>query len=215
MTWLPKVRGAVGHSIVIGLHGHHRFSQFEAAALLRKLPPDVIDYVEEPIRGQSLGAYQALRKEVGTPFAVGAEFPSKWEFAPLIENGVCDLVRLDVGLMGLTEAKKVCAMAECHYLDVVPHNPLGPIATAAAAHLAMAIPNHLFLEIRESPSESLGFYSAAHFSNVLTPESNGNLHVPAAPGLGVLVNEDALPREIAPDYEEPHWRRRDGGYANW
>jgi galactonate dehydratase len=215
LEWLPKLREAVGHSITVGLHGHHRFSQFEAASLLRKLPAGLIDYMEEPIRNQSVAAYQALRRMTAIPFAIGSEFPSKWEFAPFIEDGLCDIVRLDVGLMGLTEAKKVSAMAETHYLDVLPHNPLGPIATAAAAHLAMSIPNHLFLEIRESPTESLGFYSAPGFDKVLLPEANGDINVMDTPGLGIAINEAALSAKPAPDYELPHWRRVDGSYGNW
>ena len=215
MEWLPKIRSAVGHAVFIGLHGHHRFTQFEAASLLRKLPDGVIDYVEEPIRNQSVAAYHALRRLTGIPFAIGSEFPSKWEFAPFIERGLCDIVRLDVGLMGLTEAKKVSAMAETHYLDVLPHNPLGPIATAAAAHLAMSIPNQLFLEIRESPTESLGFYSGPGFDKVFTPDANGDIRVLDAPGLGVVINESGLSAKPAPDFEAPHWRRLDGGYANW
>lgn len=212
--WLPQVRDAVGPALMIGLHGHHRLTPFEAIALGRKLPPGTIDYFEEPIRNENPEAYRSLRERLGIPLAVGAEFSSKWDFAPFLETGLIDLARIDVGLTGLTEGKKIAAIAETHYIDLLPHNPLGPIATAAAVHLAAAVPNHLYLEIRESPTEDLHFYDRRIFTWPLTPGPKGEIPLPTRPGLGVEVDEGQLTAE-APLYEEPHWRRPDGSWTNW
>lgn len=81
------------------------------------------------------------------PFAIGEEFSSKWAFAPYIERGLTNFIRLDVcNVGGLTEARKVAGWAETHYIDVMPHNPLGPISTAACVHLAASISNFASLE---------------------------------------------------------------------
>jgi hypothetical protein len=96
---------------------------------------------------------------VDVPFAIGEELASKWDFLPYLERGITNYARLDVCVVGgLTEAVKIASMAEAHYIDLMPHNPLGPLCTAATVHLAAAIPNHSWLEIRESPTEHAGRY---------------------------------------------------------
>ena len=95
---------------------------------------------------------------VDVPFAIGEEFSSKWAFLPYIERGLTNFARVDVcNVGGLTEAMKVAGWAEAHYIDLMPHNPLGPICTAATIHLAAAVPNFAWLEVRTSPTEELGF----------------------------------------------------------
>lgn len=214
VEWLPQIRSAIGNGVLLGLHGHHRLTPFEATSLLQKLPPGTIDYMEDPIRSESPEAYAALRSRVDIPFAHGTELTNKWAFAPYLERGLMDFARVDVGLIGLTEAKKVAALAEAHYVDIMPHNPLGPIATAASAHFAAAVSNHAYLEIRESPIENLGFYDRDVFPNALVPDATGMMSLPPGPGLGVTVNVEALEAE-ASHYEPPHWQRPDGTYTNW
>ena len=93
------------------------------------------------------------------PFAIGEEFSSKWSFLPFIERGLTDFVRVDVcNVGGFTEAMKVAGWAEAHYLDLMPHNPLGPICTAATGHLCTAGPERLLDGDRRSATEDLGFY---------------------------------------------------------
>ena len=77
------------------------------------------------------------------PFAIGEEFSSKWQFLPCIESGITNFARLDISNVGsFTEAMKVAGWCEAHYIDLMPHNPLGPISTAANLHLAAAVPNY-------------------------------------------------------------------------
>ena len=78
------------------------------------------------------------------PFAIGEEFSSKWQFLPYIERGLTNFARIDIcNVGGFTEAMKVAGWAEAHYIDLMPHNPLGPICTAATVQLAAAVPNFL------------------------------------------------------------------------
>ena len=101
---------------------------------------------------------------VDVPFAIGEEISSKWDFLPYLERGITNFARIDVcNVGGLTEAMKVASLAETHYIDLMPHNPLGPICTAATVHLAAAVPNFAWLEVRVSPTEESGFYDEDFF----------------------------------------------------
>jgi len=114
---------------------------------------------------------------------------------------------------GFTEAKKVAGWCEPHYIDLMPHNPLGPICVAATSHLAMATPNFSWLEIRESSGESTGFYSKEIFP--VQPEIvPGKVTVLNQPGLGVDVDETSLTKPFQFS-ETPHLKRKDGSHTNW
>ncbi|NBT96016.1 MAG: mandelate racemase/muconate lactonizing enzyme family protein, partial [Chloroflexi bacterium] len=105
-----------------------------------------------------------------------------------------------------------------HYIDLMPHNPLGPICLAATAHLAAAVTNFASLEIRESPSEKTGFYDERLFP-IQHERVGPRLMVSDRPGLGVEFDENAgAHSEFIPDlnHERTHYlRRRDGSITNW
>jgi len=213
---LTKVREALGGAIAIGIDYHHRLSVAEAATFCQMMPSGTLDWVEEPIRCETPDAYASLRQMTPVPFAIGEEFSSKWQFLPYIERGLTNYARVDVcNVGGFTEAMKVAGWCEAHYIDMMPHNPLSPICTMAAAHVGMAVPNFSWMEIRESPTENL-VCDEAMFPNMLHPKS-GRLEVPPRPGLGVDVDEEVVkaspPREAA--LQAPIWRREDGSYTNW
>lgn len=212
--WVQQAREAIGPAPMLGVEYHHRLSVAEAATFCQSMPPGTIDYIEEPIRAESPEAYAALRSMTDVPFAVGEEFSSKWAFLPFIERGLTQYVRLDIcNLGGFTEAVKVAGWAEAHYLDLMPHNPLGPICSAASGHLAMASPNFAYLEIRESPTEDLGFYDPQIFP--VQPARDGErLLIDDTPGLGVEVDESLLSERFVP-WSPPRLKRRDGSLTNW
>jgi len=212
---LIKVREAVGNRPVLGADIHHRCTVAETASFCQMLPPHTLDFLEEPIRDETPEAYEQLRRMTPIPFAIGEEFTSKWQFLPYIERGITDFVRLDIcNVGGFTESMKVAGWAEAHYLDLMPHNPLGAICTAATAHLAMATANFSWLEIRQSPSEDLGFYDRDVFP--VQPEIEpGRVTVLERPGLGVEVDEASLTSADFTFSEMPHLRRRDGSHTNW
>jgi galactonate dehydratase len=213
--WLTRLREAVGSAPVLGIDYHHRLSVPEAASFCQRMPRGTLDFLEEPIRAESPEAYAALRSMTDVPFAIGEEFSSKWAFLPFIERGLTNFVRIDVcNVGGLTEAMKVAAWAEAHYLDLMPHNPLGPICTAATIHLAAAVPNFAWLEVRTSPTEQLGFDDSALFPQ--QPRLDGTrFPVPDTPGLGVEFDESAASAQAFRFWEAPHLHRRDGSYTNW
>lgn len=214
--WLPRVRAAIGPGAVLGIDLHRRFTVAEVASLCQRLPPGTLDFLEEPIRAEQPDAYAQLRSLVDVPLAVGEEFSSKWAFLPYIERGLLDFVRIDVANVGgLTEALKIAGWAEAHYLELMPHDPLGPIATAATAHLLTAIPNVAWMEIRHSPTEDLGADNPEIFP-VQLAQDGPRLYVSDAPGLGVEVAEERLlAADTARRWGPPQVRRIDGSVQTW
>ncbi|MER8944777.1 mandelate racemase/muconate lactonizing enzyme family protein [Mesorhizobium sp. M0959] len=211
---LNKAREALGSDVVLGLDYHHRLSVAEAASFCNKLGRGVLDFLEEPIRAETPEAYESLRTMTEIPFAIGEEFASKWQFLPYIERGIHQFNRIDVcNVGGLTEAMKIAGWSEAHYVDLMPHNPLGPVCTAATVHLAAAVPNFAWLETR-APETKLGFDNSDFFP--VQPRLDGTDYpVGDLPGLGVEVNEVAVQAQSLRFWEAPHLKRRDGSVTNW
>ena len=214
-TELTKIREAVGPTPVLGIDYHHRLSVAETASFCQRMPSGTIDFLEEPIRDETPEAYEALRRMVDVPFAIGEEFASKWQFLPYIERGITQFARVDVcNVGGLTESMKVAGWSEAHYIDLMPHNPLGPICTAATVHFGAAIPNFAWLEMRATPGEKWRGLDENIFPQQLRLEGTV-IPVPDTPGLGVDVNEEHVKQQSFKFWEAPRLYRRDGSLQNW
>ncbi|MEX0761323.1 MAG: mandelate racemase/muconate lactonizing enzyme family protein [Dehalococcoidia bacterium] len=212
--WLIKAREELGRTVVLGVDYHHRLSVAETASFCQMMPAHTLDFLEEPIRDETPEAYEALRNMTPVPFAIGEEFSSKWQFLPYIERGLTNYARVDIcNVGGFTEAMKVAGWAEAHYIDLMPHNPLGPVCTAASVHLGAAVPNFAWLEARVTSTENSGRDDARIFPRQVRLEGPW-YPVPDSPGLGVEVNEDALTEPFR-FWEAPHLSRRDGSHTNW
>lgn len=214
--WCTKAREALGDEVVLGVDYHHRLSVAEAASFCQKMPRGTLDFLEEPIRDETPEAYESLRRMTDIPFAIGEEFASKWQFLPYIERDIHQFNRIDVcNVGGLTEAMKVAGWSEAHYVDMMPHNPLGPICTAATVHFAAAVSNFSWLETRSSPAEThLGFDNSDLFP-VQPRLERACYPVPNGPGLGVEVNEDLVKKQDFKFWNAPMLNRRDGSVTNW
>ncbi len=213
--WVMALRKEVGKDIVIGIDYHSRLSSPETYSFLSKMPSGTLDFIEEPIRDECPEAYETLRQMVDIPFAIGEEFSSKWQFMPYLEKGITQFARIDVcNVGGLTEAMKVAAMAEAHYIDLMPHNPLGPICTAATIHLAAACPNFCWLEEVNTEVEKLGTNPKEFYPT--QPILDGTRYkVPELPGLGIEFNEELAQQESFKLLEIPRLKRPDGSFTNW
>lgn len=213
--WLIQLRKELGTKPTIGIDYHHRLSSAETFSFMQRMPEGTLDFIEEPIRDESPEAYESLRKMTPIPFALGEEFASKWQFQPYIERGITQFARIDVcNVGGITEAMKVAAMAETHYIDLMPHNPLGPICTAASIHMAAACPNFSWLEEINNPAEQSGNDDPEYFPQ--QPRLEGARYpLPTAPGLGIEFNEELAEKHEFQAVEIPRLKRRDGSYTNW
>ena len=182
-----RLRRLVGPDIDLMIDNHGRSRTSSAARLMHALAPARLFWFEEPTPPDDLDALARLRIDQPTmDIAAGERLYSKWDFMPLIDRHLVDVIQPDLcHCGGITECKKVAAYAETRYIQVAPHNPQGPVSTAAAAHLGMAIPNFHILEYVRAP----------HRDRVLRepwPVVKGVLQVPDRPGLGIELDEEAL-----------------------
>ena len=167
--------------------------------------------MEDPIRSESMQSLRVVREHVNTPIAVGEQFASKWEFRQVIEEELMDYCRVDLGIVGgLTEAKKVAAWCETHYIKLATHNPLGPISTAACLHLNLSSPLVGVQEQPRKPGTTL-----LDVVPVQMPWEAGYLYPPTAPGLGIVFDREAAKKHPFQLHELPHLRREDGSVTNW
>ncbi|OLP59695.1 galactonate dehydratase [Xaviernesmea oryzae] len=209
------IRERFGMDLMLGIDYHHRLSVAETASFAQRLPAAALDYIEEPIRDETPEAYRALRKLTTIPFAIGEEFSSKWQAAPYIEENLTQFLRIDISnIGGFTEAMKVIGWAEMHYIELMPHNPLGAICTAATVHMAAATALFSYTETHQLPNCPLGFHHPDIFPTQHNLVGDG-YPVLDAPGLGIEVNEEALRRSEALNWNPPFLRRRDGSLTNW
>ncbi len=210
--WIREVRKAVGPAIGLSIDYHHRLSVAEAALFSQQIPDVNLMFLEEPIRAQSPEAYRQLRTMTPIPFAIGEEFANKWEFLPYVEQGILNYARVDISNVGgFSEAKKIAGWCEAHYIDVMPHNPLGPVCTAATIHLCAAMNNFAQLEYSHR--------NAAAWTHDLFPAfpqiEGDHFPLPTAPGLGVTFDETVAPQYAFDYWDAPKWQRRDGQFTNW
>ena len=145
------------------------------------------------------------------PLAAGEQFASKWDFRELIDHDLIDYARVDLCIAGgLTEGKKIAGWCEVHYIDLVVHNPLGPVATAACVHLNLAIPN---FAVQEQPYKPGAFLEDVVQSSLRWQD--GSILPPVAPGLGLEFDRSAATARPFRLQELPHFQRADGSLTNW
>ncbi|MCX7379942.1 MAG: mandelate racemase/muconate lactonizing enzyme family protein [Alphaproteobacteria bacterium] len=188
---LEGLRAAIGDEmdLMVDLHGPPWLTTADAIALGRRLEPLGLMFMEDPVAPEQTDAYARIRDAVAIPLAAGERLATIWGLRPLIERDLVDVVQPDTGRAGgITQMKKIAAMAEAHGIMFAPHSgSLGPVAEYAALHLLAAIPNALMLERVE--------IDWAGRSEVITPVPrtvDGFITVPDSPGLGVDIDEAAV-----------------------
>jgi len=145
-------------------------------------------WFEEPIPFENARAMARLQSTITTPIATGERLLSRFEYRELLEEGGCRIVQPDLmHAGGFTEIRKIAALADMWYVPVAPHNPGGPICTAAAMHLAASVPNFFILEQME-PQRAL----RDRASTLPIKLEDGHLILPDGPGLGIEPNLEAL-----------------------
>ncbi|RRH91182.1 galactonate dehydratase [Mesorhizobium tamadayense] len=183
---MEALRKAVGPEVEIMVDFHGRpASASTALAYIDVLAPYRPMFIEEPLPPGETGALAQIAAKSRVPIATGERLIDRPEFDDLFRARAVDIVQPDIcHCGGLLEAKKIAAMAEAVSVGVAPHNPLGPIAGAAALHFAVSTPNHL---IQEEMVGAVPWY----FEVVKGPIRmvDGCWQVPEAPGLGVEVDE--------------------------
>jgi galactonate dehydratase len=216
---VAAVREAVGPDIGIGVDFHGRVHRPMARVLLDALAPYHLMFVEEPVLSEHVDGIADVLRNSATPIALGERLYSRWDFKDVITSGVVDIIQPDLSHAGgITEVRKIAAMAEAYDIAVAPHCPLGPVALAACLQLDAVAYNAVIQEqslgIHYNTSNDLLDYIA---DPTVFAYEDGAVAIPRGPGLGIEVNEDYV-RERAVEghrWRNPVWRHDDGSFAEW
>jgi galactonate dehydratase len=147
------------------------------------LEPYGLLFIEEPVPPEDPAALREVTSRSTTRIASGERLSSIYEVRPFLEARALGLLQVDLANCGgITGGKKIAALAESHYVGLAPHNPNGPLATAAAVHLLAAVPNCYLLEMVGSPDDLELHERMAR--PALRPR-RGAIALPEAPGLGL------------------------------
>lgn len=216
---VERVQAAQAENMDVGLDFHGRVHKPMAKQLAKLLEPLGLLFIEEPLLAENTEGLVQISQMISTPIALGERLYSRWDFKPLLELGIVDIIQPDLSHAGgLLECRKIAAMAEVYDVAVAPHCPLGPLALAACLQLAACTPNVAIQEMSLGIHYNVGHDLLTFVTNpeVLTP-ADGFLSIPTGPGLGVAIDEAAV-REAHNDrhrWRNPIWRYQDGSFAEW
>jgi galactonate dehydratase len=182
---MAAVRDAVGFDIDLLVEAHGRFNVHTALKVAEAMAPYKPFFIEEPTLPDIVEDTIAVHEKSPVPIAAGERLFGKTMFRELIDRNGVDYVQPDmVHCGGMNELKKIGIMAEVHNIQIAPHNPTGPIVTAAYIQICSTMPNFEFLEMMVG----------SPFRSEITTEKiaieDGCVTVPDEPGLGIDFNED-------------------------
>ncbi|WP_438492511.1 galactonate dehydratase [Paenibacillus sp. IHBB 3054] len=216
---VAAIREACGPEFGIAVDFHGRLHKPMARGLARELDPYRLMFIEEPVLPENNEVLREIAHHTSTPIATGERMFSRWDFKNLLKDGVVDIIQPDLSHAGgITECKKIFAMAEAFDVAVAPHCPLGPIALAACLQVDATSYNAVIQE------QSLGIhYNQGNdlLDYITDPTvfaySDGHVNIPSGPGLGITVNEEYVRKmaETGHRWRNPVWRHRDGSIAEW
>ncbi len=182
-----KIRKAVGDRMDIMVEFHLMWQLLPAIEIARALEPFGTFWHEDPIKMDSLSSLKRYQAASRAPIAASETLGSRWAFRDLIETGAAGIFNLDVSWCGgLSEARKIAAMAETWHLPIAPHDCTGPVVLCASTHLSLNAPNALV-------QESVRAFHRTWYRDLVTalpPIEKGRITVPPGPGLGLELNPD-------------------------
>jgi galactonate dehydratase len=203
---LKAAREAVGDDIDLMLDAHGYLYPAVSVEIAKELEPLHLLWTEEPALPENADAMKNIAAETAVPIAAGEHLYAVWGFREVLGKGTADIIpphRVHVG--GISQVKRIAAIAEAYYVAVAPHNPLSPVATAACLQLDAAIPNFLVQEmVRGLP------HRASLVQEPIEQVTDGYVELRKKPGLGVELDEEAIKR---PGYKHtgfPQVYRKDG-----
>ena len=216
---VAAVREAVGPHVGIAVDFHGRVHRPMAKTLIKELEAYRLMFIEEPVLSENREALKEIAAISSTPIALGERLYSRWDFKSVLEQGAVDIIQPDLSHAGgITECRKIAAMAEAYDVALAPHCPLGPIALAACLQLD-AVSYNAFIQ-----EQSLGIHynSTNDLLDYTSDKSvfhyeDGYVAIPDGPGLGIEVNEDYVIERAKEGHRwrNPVWRHKDGSFAEW
>ena len=217
---LERVRAVQEAGLDVALDFHGRIHKPMSKQLAKLLEPIRPLFIEEPLLAEHIEGLEQLSRLTTIPIALGERLYSRWDFKPFFERGIVDVIQPDLSHAGgISEVRRVAAMAEAYDVAVAPHCPLGPLAFAACLQIAASTPNFVIQEM------SLGIHYNTDGYDLLTyltdksafDMADGSVGITTAPGLGVSIDEGMV-RELDRNphsWRNPVWRTPDGTLAEW
>lgn len=183
-------RDAVGLDVDLIFELHRKLTPMQGLVVAEALAEFRPLFIEDPIQIDSIMLQGELAKRFSFPLANGERMNTIWEFRDLLAAGGPQYVRPDLGVAGgITQVKKIAAVAESYHSALVTHNFQGPLITAAAIHVDVSIPNFItqeYLQLDESPRPADAVFRTA------CKRVGGYIPAPEVPGIGVTLDEDLL-----------------------
>ena len=201
-------RKLVGDTVDIACDFHGAIGPAHAKMLIKALEPYTPMFIEEPCQAQNHDVMAEIARSTHLPIATGERVFTKWGFREILEKKAATILQPDMcHAGGISEVRLIAGMAEAYYASIAPHNPMGPISLAAGVQLAASIPNFL---IQEQVSLGEGYIKQPFRVR------EGYLDLPAGPGLGVELDENALADKIGHDWRNPEsYDADDGSVVDW
>jgi L-alanine-DL-glutamate epimerase-like enolase superfamily enzyme len=186
-----KIRAAVGDQIEIMVELHSMWDLPTAIKIARAVEPFEPAWFEDPIKMDDLGALAKFSQATRVPTAASETLATRWSFRELLERRVAGMIIYDpTWVGGVSEGKKVAAMAEAYQLPATPHDCVGPVSFAVAVHLSVNAPNTPIQEFVRA------FYTSWYRELVteLPKVSHGCVEPLTGPGLGTQLLPDRISR---------------------
>jgi galactonate dehydratase len=209
---IEAVRAHFGPELELCVDVHTRIDLPDSLRYCRAVEDVNPYFIEDALRSERPESYRRLRERTSVPLAAGEQWFTKWGFATAIEEELIDYARIDLCLVGgFTEALKIARWAETHHIQIVPHNPLGPVSSAAGAQLTLAASNAGVLEMAKEPGTNLQDVFPQQ-----TPFEHGHALPADQPGWGITFDAKAASKYPEPGTGyAPMLKRRDGSFTNW
>jgi len=216
---VASIREAVGKYFGIAIDFHGRVHKPMAKILAKKLEEFDPMFIEEPVLCEHMEEFKEIARACNIPIATGERLFSKYDFKRLLQVGGVDIIQPDLSHAGgITEVKKIAAMAKAYDVALAPHCPLGPIALSACLQVDATCYNAIIQE------QSIGIHYNEHhdpLDYIKNPEDfkfvDGYVAMPKKPGLGVEVYKELVVEENRNphSWKNPVWRHADGSIAEW
>lgn len=216
---VASIREATGKYFGIAIDFHGRVHKPMAKVLIKKLEEFDPMFIEEPVLCEHMEEFRELSRISNIPLATGERLFTKYDFKRLLQAGGIDIIQPDLSHAGgITEVRKIAAMAEAYDVALAPHCPLGPIALSACLQVDAVAYNAIIQE------QSIGIHyneGKSVLDYIKNPEDfsfiNGFVHFPKKPGFGVEMNKDLVLEENKNphSWKNPIWRHEDGSIAEW
>ena len=209
---VESVREAVGPEIDLMIDVLNRLTPPEAIAVGCAVEPYGLYFFEDPIEADNIDAMAQVASSIRVPVATGERLYTIYQFRELFNKSATAYARPDLSLAGgITNCKKIAALAEASYIGVVPHNPLSPVLTAGCVQLCAATHNIAMQEY--SPTEHM--YPKNELVDEPLSINNGHLMVPNRPGLGIDLNLDAFKHHPPTRWSRPALTTSDGALREY